>query len=94
MKRQGSGPPTTLSEIAKPAPAGVKRQDASALRCDVRWLVTGDPVRPYQAKVGDETWVVQLNDFPEEHLYTLFIDGKEPESFDDWPVQWSRPGRV
>jgi predicted DNA-binding protein (UPF0251 family) len=32
-----------------------------------------------------------VNDFPDEQLFTLFVDGQEQESFDDWPAAWSRP---
>ena len=57
---------------------------------NVSWEETGDPVYPYAARVGGEEWKIRMNDFPDEHLYTLLKDGIEAESFDDWPVQWDR----
>ena len=32
-----------------------------------------------------------MNDFPDEQLFTLLIDGRDVESFDDWPADWMRP---
>jgi hypothetical protein len=44
----------------------------------------------WSAHVGDEAWIVRVNDFPEEHLYTLYVNDEELGSFDEWPRQWSR----
>ena len=51
---------------------------------------TDDPTALWSARVGAGTWTVRVNDFPEEHLYTLYVDGEELGSFDAWPRQWSR----
>jgi hypothetical protein len=40
--------------------------------------------------VEAETWVVRVNDFPEEHLYTLYVNDEELGDFDEWPRQWAR----
>jgi hypothetical protein len=61
------------------------------LQAEISWNQTGDPVRPYHASVAGASWTIRVNDFPEEHLYTLLIDGQEFESFDDWPACWSMP---
>jgi hypothetical protein len=63
---------------------------AECLRAEVSWSATDDPIRPYEARVGPDTWAVQVNDFPDEQLYTLLINGQESGSFDDWPAQWKR----
>ncbi len=60
-------------------------------RRPIRWEETGDPVRPYAASVEAESWVVRLNDFPDEDLYTLLKDGRDAGSFDEWPDAWTRP---
>lgn len=45
-----------------------------------------------EATVSGERWRVRMNDFPEdEYLYTLFVDGAERESFQEWPPCWTRP---
>ena len=36
--------------------------------------------------------MLRMNDFPEEPLYTLVVDSREIESFDDFPPAWSKPG--
>ncbi len=56
----------------------------------VSWQYAQDPLYPYTAQVDNKMWMIRLNDFPEEALYTLIIDDNEITSFDDWPVQWSR----
>jgi len=57
----------------------------------IQWTETGEDVSPYQASVNGENWVIRINDFPAEHLYTLIIDEQEAEEFDDWPSSWLRP---
>ena len=70
---------------------GTSVNTVSHLGTEACWEGTGDPLQPYQARVGGEVWSVRLNDFPDEHLYTLLVDGHESESFDDWPSCWERP---
>jgi hypothetical protein len=35
-------------------------------------------------------WQVSLGEFPDEPMFTLLVDGKRIESFDDWPSAWIR----
>jgi len=60
------------------------------LSTDVKWWKTKDPTALWRTQVGAGTWTVRVNDFPEEHLYTLFVNDEELGSFDEWPSQWSR----
>lgn len=60
------------------------------LKKNVKWLRTNDPTALWRSKVGAETWAVRVNDFPEEHLYTLFVNDEDLGNFDEWPGQWSR----
>ena len=55
------------------------------------WRKTADPKRPYMAEVEGEKCVIRLNDFPDEHLYTLIVNEVEVADFDDWSAQWRRP---
>lgn len=57
----------------------------------IAWRKTADPQHPYAAEFEGEKCVIRLNDFPDEHLYTLIINGVEVTDFDDWSVQWTRP---
>ena len=66
--------------------AGIRR----LLKRDVRWTQTGDALVPYRAAVGTAQWQVRVNDFPDEPMYTLLIDGSDSGSFDDWPASWTR----
>ena len=54
------------------------------------WVKTVDVDFPYETKVNEVLWQIRLNDFPEEPLYTLFIQGKPLFDFDDWPHNWQR----
>lgn len=50
------------------------------------WQKTDDPKQPYVAEFEGEKCVIRLNDFPDEHLYTLIVNGVEVADFDDWPA--------
>jgi hypothetical protein len=58
----------------------------------VGWRETGDSLIPWEAIVLGKRWQVRLNDFPEERLYSLLVDGVVVEEFNDWPAAWERPG--
>jgi sigma-B regulation protein RsbU (phosphoserine phosphatase) len=60
------------------------------LRAVVRWSRTSEPAAQWRSQVGPEIWKVRVNDFPEEHLYTLFVDDEVIGDFDEWPRQWLR----
>lgn len=55
------------------------------------WRRSSDPLHPYVAEFDGEQCVLRLNDFPDDHLYTLVVDQVEVTSFDDWPQRWERP---
>jgi hypothetical protein len=57
----------------------------------VIWKKSADPRQPYFASHGNEVWKVRLNDFPNESLFTLIVDGAEVGDFDAWPEAWKRP---
>lgn len=62
------------------------------LEAPVSWHTTWSVFVPFQANVGEDVWVLRLNEFPEEPLYTLFIEGRAIGSLDDWPTAWNKPG--
>jgi hypothetical protein len=64
------------------------------LNIGVKWSKTDDPTAFWRAEVGAGTWTVRVNDFPEEHLYTLYVNDEEVGSFDEWPRRWSRAEEV
>jgi hypothetical protein len=62
--------------------------DHPRLRRKVAWRAAGESSpEVFVAAVDGERWTIRLNDFPEEPLYTLLIDGLVILHFDDWP-QW------
>lgn len=69
-------------------PLHVQLQDY--LRTDVRWSKTREPAAQWRSQVGPGIWTVRVNDFPEEHLYTLFVNDEAIGDFDEWPRQWLR----
>lgn len=54
------------------------------------WEDSGYPQQPWTTAVGGEDWQVRLNDFPDDFMYSLLINGKDCGSFHDWPETWQR----
>lgn len=44
----------------------------------------------YEAIVENRSWRLRMNDFPDEPLYTLIVNGVEIIHFNDWPSDWTR----
>jgi hypothetical protein len=59
----------------------------------IDWRRTADPRHPFAANFEGEKCLIRLNDFPDEHLYTLIVDGEEVVAFDDWSSNWNRPAK-
>jgi hypothetical protein len=57
----------------------------------VTWTRRDDALRPWETVVAGAHWAVELGDFPDEPLYSLWIDGRKVGEFDDWPTSWTRP---
>lgn len=62
------------------------------LEMDIVWKKNADPEYPYSAIIEGEQCLIRLNDFPEEHLYTLLTNGVAVADFDDWPATWLKVG--
>jgi hypothetical protein len=58
------------------------------LRAVATWSRTSDPTAQWRSQVGPDIWTVRVNDFPEDHLYTLFVNDGALGNFDEWPRQW------
>lgn len=55
------------------------------------WRQTGDMNTPWEAGVAvGHQWQVRLNDFPDEYMYSLLIDGSLIGDFQEWPQAWDR----
>ena len=57
----------------------------------VDWQPGPDAEHPYRADVDGAHWLLRLNDFPAEPLFTLVIDGVDVGDLESWPAAWQRP---
>ncbi len=62
----------------------------AALGRAVAWTTTADLDHPWAAEVAGERWQVRLNDFPDEIMYSLLVNGELLGDFHDWPETWQR----
>ncbi len=61
----------------------------------LQWHVTGNPLIPYRSEHENVQLKLRINNFPDEQMYSLMLEnGAVIANFDDWPVQWKRPGRL
>lgn len=77
--------------IRQPLERSADREVEGYLLKIVVWNEGPSPIYPYIAALDGDELVLRLNDFPEEHLYTLFVNKSEVLSFDEWPDMWIRP---
>jgi len=56
----------------------------------VMWQQTGDLFIPWNLQVEGQKWEVRINDFPDEYMYSLLIDGALLGDFHEWPEAWDR----
>jgi len=63
---------------------------SSHLKHAVTWTRTDRAEFPYGAEVNGQNWQIRINNFPEEKLYSLLVQGQVVGSFDDWPSHWQR----
>jgi hypothetical protein len=75
-----------MSTAAQPAP-----DFRSLLETSISWTDTGEMEIPWRALTGGHKLAVRLNDFPDEALYSLLVDGSAVADFDEWPADWTRP---
>ena len=57
---------------------------------ELSWHKTDDVDHPWSTQVGEETWRIRLNDFPDDLMYTLIINDRVIGKFHDWPQCWQR----
>ena len=57
----------------------------------IDWSRTRSSEYPFECSIDGHHYQIRINDFPNEPMYTLLIDQKEIEHFDDWPQSWKKP---
>ena len=62
----------------------------SALALPLNWSATGTPDVPWKTDVNGACWQIRLNDFPDEVMYLLIVNGEVAGDFHDWPKAWKR----
>jgi hypothetical protein len=63
---------------------------AALLRMTIVWDKAHDVDVPWSARVGDQTIMLRLGDFPAEPLYTLVAGGHDIGTVEEWPATWSK----
>jgi pimeloyl-ACP methyl ester carboxylesterase len=54
------------------------------------WQDSQDPNVPWTSAAEGSNWEVRINDFPDEYMYSLLIDGQLIGDFMEWPAAWQR----
>jgi|GEM_PF-1384906 len=62
----------------------------AAITQTLHWTSTGDPEIPWALGLEGKWLQVRLNDFPDEPMYSLLVDGESVGDFHDWPKTWER----
>ena len=57
---------------------------------EIVWNSSDEPEYPWASDVDGEVWQIRLNDFPDDILYSLIINGELHGDFHDWPETWKR----
>jgi hypothetical protein len=60
------------------------------LKTKIDWVVVDNDAYQMEASYKGRVWNISVNDYPEEDLYTLYIDGVKELDFNSWPTDyWS-----
>jgi hypothetical protein len=63
---------------------------ARRLRSELIWTKTGDNDFPWEIRTPRSHLQVRLNNYPDEWMYSLFVNGECVGDFHDWPECWNR----
>ncbi len=58
------------------------------LRTKLTWHVIEHELYELEASHNLDTWNISVNDYPEEDLYTLYINGSRQLDFNSWPSEY------
>ena len=56
----------------------------------IHWKKSGGAEYPYEILMNEGYFQIRVNDFPEELLYSLLIDGEVIVDFNNWPDKWKK----
>ncbi len=63
----------------------------SLLGRHIKWDGGKNAEIPFQKSIGEYFCQVRVNNFPEESLYSLLVNGKVVSEMDYWPSKWKKP---
>jgi hypothetical protein len=58
------------------------------LDLSLEWNRSKNSEHPFYTQYNGHNLQIRLNDFPDEHLYSIIEDEKPICDFDDWPENW------
>ena len=68
----------------------MKVEEKNYFNESIIWSRTPDAEFPYEASDRGKALTIRVNDFPDDHFYSLLVDNEGVAEFDDWPVNWIR----
>ncbi len=78
--------------VTEADPSYYKKIETAVFEKPIRWeynIDTDADTFPFKATVDSHSWKLRINDFPNQPMYTLFIDNQPILTFDDKPATWS-----
>lgn len=94
MNRVDRLTPTTLNKFDRVSKKNVEQYNnlpEKLLKKTVDWSKTNIATIPLQAEVDGNLWLLKVNDFPEDEMYTLLIEDRANISFTEKPADWHFP---
>src|SRR5262249_54980223 len=61
---------------------------AQRLAATIAWRQTSNLEYPWAAEIAGAQWRIRVNDFPDDLMYSLWIEGMSVGDFHDWPTTW------
>jgi hypothetical protein len=52
----------------------------------IKWRVTDNALFPFKAIMKGDELKIGVNDFPNEPMYSLYINGNKISDFNSWPI--------
>ncbi len=66
------------------------RKKQNYFELNLSWNKTENSEFPFQIDYNGHKFQLRINDFPDEHMYSLIVDSIFVCDFDDWPKNWKR----
>ncbi len=57
----------------------------------IQWNLNNSNEYVYSTIIKNMKFLIRINEFPKESMYTLILEDIEVLDFDDWPNNWLKP---